>query len=150
MLLRQLDKDIANAWNQSYQSYSEIGNQPVNEADLAPEISSESDEPGDEIVLRVSPEIPGVEELINKAGNREELEQEIKNAVMKFYWDGYYAGFAASRRERVNEEEFEGTVEENEEIEDDEYQDTNEYEENEHGKEENIKRNEDNKENEDI
>lgn len=44
-------------------------------------------------VQQISVEAPGLEKIIAEQPNSEELQKELKDLVMKWYWNGYYQGF---------------------------------------------------------
>ncbi|KAK6458132.1 uncharacterized protein RJT20DRAFT_126054 [Scheffersomyces xylosifermentans] len=110
--ISRLDDDVANGWKQSYISYAAIGSRTIPPEDLdmtnghekTPIEDHNEDPDALDVVLRVSEEIPQLSKLIADSSNSDDLERELRDAVMKFYWNGYYSGFASASADQKETE----------------------------------------------
>ncbi|CUM65647.1 uncharacterized protein PRCAT00003295001 [Priceomyces carsonii] len=58
---------------------------------------SESSDISEGTSFNISDDIPKIQNLIDDSPNKEELELEIKRAIMKYYWKGFYKAVLSDR-----------------------------------------------------
>jgi len=92
MAQNTIDNDIRTAWDRLYESYCQG--------------SSFSESKTDSVLcFNISEEIPLLTTLIDNEANKPQLEHELKQVIMKYYWHGYYNGIYNSKQAENHEEE---------------------------------------------
>ncbi|EMG50144.1 hypothetical protein G210_4838, partial [Candida maltosa Xu316] len=82
-----IDELIKNKWYESYTSYCETHNLPVDETITKPDAT-----------IDITSDIPLLSDLINNQPNSQQLTQELKSALLKFYWSGFELGYESKNR----------------------------------------------------
>jgi hypothetical protein len=96
MAQNSIDSDIATAWDRLYESYCQGS-------------SFSNSEPDSLLCFNVSEEIPLLTKLIDNEANKPQLEHELKQVIMKYYWNGYHNGIYNSKIAETDQDKPNGT-----------------------------------------